>query len=121
MPTVEVKTNVKIDDVPAYILKLSKFSVETLSKPESYMNVIVSQNVPMSFNGTLDPAFQCTITSLGNINPDANVKYSAAFSKFFEETLKVPNDRGYITFIDPGRSHLGYQGTTFAELFGGKK
>ncbi|KAF9265820.1 Tautomerase/MIF [Marasmius fiardii PR-910] len=108
MPTVDLKTNVKIDDVGAYILKLSKFSAETLSKPESYMNVIVSQSLPMSFNGSLDPAFQCTIISLGNLNPEANIKYSAAFSKFFEETLKVPNDRGYIAFIDPGRTHLGY-------------
>ncbi|KAJ8093611.1 hypothetical protein PM082_020471 [Marasmius tenuissimus] len=121
MPTIDLKTNVKIDDVPAYILKLSKLSAEILSKPESYINVILSQDVPMSFNGTLDPAFQCTVISLGNINPESNLKYSEAFSKFFEETLKIPNDRGYITFIDPGRTHLGYKGTTFAEIFGGKK
>ncbi|KAK1219832.1 hypothetical protein PQX77_017406 [Marasmius sp. AFHP31] len=93
MPIIELKTNVKIDDVPGFVVKLSKRASEVLSKPEEFVNVLVSQDVPMSFGGKLDPAYSCTITTLGDIEPEA---YSAGFSKFFEDTLGVPSDRGYM-------------------------
>ncbi|ESK81881.1 macrophage migration inhibitory factor [Moniliophthora roreri MCA 2997] len=71
----------------------------------------------MSFSGTMDPAYQCTIISLGNLTSEANVEYSKVLSEHFEKTLGVSNERGYITFIDPKRTHLGYKGTTFAQIF----
>jgi phenylpyruvate tautomerase len=35
-------------------------------------------------------------TSLDNLNPEANEKYSAALSQFFLEKLGTPSDRGYM-------------------------
>jgi phenylpyruvate tautomerase len=35
-------------------------------------------------------------TSLDNLNPEANEKYSAALSQFFHEKLGTPSDRGYM-------------------------
>lgn len=68
-------------------------------------------------------------TSLDNLNPDANEKYSKVFSEFFAEKLGAGNDRGYMyvlknsiystiplthmnmtfysTFVDPGRAYIG--------------
>jgi phenylpyruvate tautomerase len=45
---------------------------------------------------------------LDNINPEANAKYSEAFFTFFKDVpFEIPGDRGYITFVDPGRAYLG--------------
>jgi len=46
--------------------------------------------------------------SLDNINEQANEGYSKVFFKFFEEKLGIPGNRGYITFIDPGRANMGF-------------
>jgi len=57
---------------------------------------------------------------LDKISPSLNEEYSRRFSEFLEGELEIPKDRGYIEFFDPGRTHLGYNGTTFATIFGGK-
>ncbi|KAJ3981222.1 Tautomerase/MIF [Lentinula detonsa] len=115
MPTLDLKTNVSLPDVNKYMLELSKTAAETLGKPEKYINITVSSQ-PMTFQGTLDPAFQCTVISLGNLDPDSCARYSKTLFEHFERTLGVKDDRGYITFVDPGRSNLGYKGTTFQFL-----
>ena len=45
--------------------------------------------------------------SLDNINRQSNEKYIKAFFDFFQKKLSVPANRGYITFIDPGRENMG--------------
>src|SRR5882724_11935747 len=73
-----------------------------LGKPEAYISVQYNYNEFLSFAGTLEPAFLFVIvsfqvvcivipyllrhvqTSLGNITPDANEKYSAAFFDYFK-------------------------------------
>ncbi|CAA7265322.1 unnamed protein product [Cyclocybe aegerita] len=121
MPTLNLVTNVKIPDAKAFALKFSKFGAETLGKPEAYISVIISYNETLTFAGTFDPAFSLRIDSLDNINPEANDRYTKAFAKFFEENLGAKDNRGYVTFIDPGRANIGFQSTTFATIFGGSK
>ncbi|EMD34384.1 hypothetical protein CERSUDRAFT_97644 [Gelatoporia subvermispora B] len=118
MPSLELRTNVKIDDPKPFLLEFSKFSAELLNKPELYISVSYDYNENLTFNGSFDPALLLTITSLGNINPEANEKYSKALFEFFEKKLSVPGDRGYITFLDPGLAYLGHKGTTFSVIFG---
>ncbi|KAJ8093613.1 hypothetical protein PM082_020473 [Marasmius tenuissimus] len=115
MPVIDLKTNVKIDDIPSFILKLSKRAAEVTGKPEDHIIVIVSQDIPMSFGGKLDPAYHCTVTLAGVIESEA---YSAGFSKFFEETLGVPNDRGVISILNLKGSQLCWRGTTISALVG---
>ena len=45
---------------------------------------------------------------LDNINRQANERYSKAFFEYFQQRLGVSANRGYITFVDPGRENLGY-------------
>ncbi|THU96356.1 Tautomerase/MIF [Dendrothele bispora CBS 962.96] len=120
MPALELKTNVKIPNLQEYMKEFSKFSANALGKPEEYICVLVLQDQPMTFRGSTEPAFFLNITSLGNINPDANIGYSAAFFEYFKKTLGVDGDRGYISFIDPGTENLGYKGTTFSALWANK-
>ncbi|KAF9036559.1 Tautomerase/MIF superfamily [Panaeolus papilionaceus] len=107
MPTLNLITNVKIPDSKAFALAFSKFGAETLKKPEKYISVIINYNETLTFSGTFDPAFSLRIDSLDNINPEVNEIYSKAFAKFFKEKLGTADDRGYITFIDPGRDNMG--------------
>ncbi|KAG6898238.1 hypothetical protein C0992_002252 [Termitomyces sp. T32_za158] len=123
MPTLELSTNVKITDPKKFALEFSKvddiiFSADILKKPELYITVKYVYNETLTFQGTFDPAFTMTVYSLDNLNEEANEMYSKAFFGFFMEKLGIPGDRGYITFIDPGRAFIGHKSTTFAKIFG---
>ncbi|KAF6764685.1 Tautomerase/MIF superfamily [Ephemerocybe angulata] len=118
MPSLELTTNVAIPDERAFVLEFSKFAAKVLSKPEQYISISVKHNPNLTFAGTFEPALLLAIVSLDNIDPEKNVNYSKELFGFFKEKLGVPDNRGYINFNDPGRSYLGYQSTTFTEIFG---
>ncbi|CAE6366625.1 unnamed protein product [Rhizoctonia solani] len=123
MPAIVLTTNVKPRDEAhekEFVLDLSKFTAGILGKPEKYISVSYQYVPTLSFHGNFDPAFLLHITSLGNINPEANEKYSKSLFDYFKEKLNIPGDRGYITFYDPGLAYLGHEGTTFATIFNKK-
>ncbi|KAL5511964.1 hypothetical protein ACEPAH_5183 [Sanghuangporus vaninii] len=113
MPSLQLVTNVKLDDVKSFSLEFSKLAARVLGKPESYLSVSYTYNESLTFAGSFEPAFILTVVSLGNINPQANAQYSKALFGFFGEKLGIKDDRGYIVFNDPGRQYLGYMGSTF--------
>ncbi|KAL5528924.1 hypothetical protein ACEPAG_4898 [Sanghuangporus baumii] len=113
MPSLQLVTNVKLDDVKSFSLAFSKLAARVLGKPESYISVSYTYNESLTFGGSFEPAFILTVVSLGNINPQANAQYSKALFSFFGEKLGVKDDRGYIVFNDPGRQYLGYTSSTF--------
>ncbi|KAF8495358.1 Tautomerase/MIF [Gautieria morchelliformis] len=117
MPVLVLTTNVKVQSVQDFVLDFSKFGAEVLGSPEGYISINYNHDEALSFAGTFEPAFLLVITLLNNINPDANEKHSAAFFDYFKAKLGVAGNRGYITFNDPGRAYLGFQGTTFATIF----
>ncbi|KAJ7460913.1 Tautomerase/MIF superfamily [Mycena galericulata] len=117
MPYLELLVNVQIPNETEFALTFSKAAAEALGKPEKYITVSVAYNKALTFAGTLEPAFALSVISLDNLGPEVNEKYSAILSEFFKSKLGIPNDRGYITFHDPGRGYLGYKGTTFATIF----
>ncbi|KIY45470.1 Tautomerase/MIF [Fistulina hepatica ATCC 64428] len=118
MPALEIITNVKVDDTKAFIQDFSQKAAAILGKPVSYISASITHNESVSFGGTFEPAFRMTVISLGNVNPAANIKYSKQFFQYFKDKLGISNDRGYITYIDPGNANLGYKSTTFGEIFG---
>ncbi|KAK0210249.1 Tautomerase/MIF superfamily [Desarmillaria ectypa] len=118
MPSLELKTNAVISDPKSFALEFSKESARILGKPEAYITVSVTPVPIMTFAGTIDPAFTLFVTSLDNINPEKNEQYSKELAAFLKKSLSLPHDRGYITFLDPGRAYLGFQSTTFATIFG---
>ncbi|KAJ7243414.1 Tautomerase/MIF superfamily [Mycena haematopus] len=117
MPYLELMVNVQIPNETEFALEFSKIGAKALGKPEAYITTSITYNKTLTFAGTLEPAFALSIVSLDNLNPEANDKYSAVLSEFFKDKLGIANDRGYITFTDPGRGFIGYKGTTFATIF----
>ncbi|KZV91055.1 Tautomerase/MIF [Exidia glandulosa HHB12029] len=118
MPALVLTSNVKPADLKAFVLEFSKVAAAALGKPEKYISIDYRYNETLSFAGNFEPAALLHITSLGNINPEANLRYSAAFGGYLTEKLGVPGDRYYITLYDPGNAYLGHEGTTFATIFG---
>ncbi|TCD63112.1 hypothetical protein EIP91_005984 [Steccherinum ochraceum] len=142
MPSLELKTNVKIADPKAFALEFAEFGAKVLGKPLEYISTSYQYNETLNFAGSFEPVFMLTIVrlipypfscsdriadessdgcaqvSLGNLNPTANEEYSKQFFPFFKEKLGVPHDRAYITYLDPGNSNLGYQSTHFGTIFG---
>ncbi|KAK2460644.1 hypothetical protein APHAL10511_007114 [Amanita phalloides] len=113
MPFLNLITNVKIPDTFAFAQEFSKVSAEILEKPEKYISVSYTYNDTLTFGGTFDPAFQLHITSLKNINAEANNQYALKLSDFLRAKLGLPDDRGYIVFYDPGVENVGYRSSTW--------
>ncbi|KAH9935809.1 Tautomerase/MIF [Amylocystis lapponica] len=118
MPSLELRTNVHLADPKPFIFEFSALAAEALSKPPQYISVSYDYNETLTFGGTFEPAFLLTVTSLDNLKPDLNEVYSKALFGFFKERLGIQGNRGYITFLDPGRAYLGHEATTFATIFG---
>lgn len=117
MPTLELKTNVKLEDAKPFIQEFSKFSAEVLGKPLAYIATSYTYNEYLAWEGTFEPAFILNIVSLDNITPATTEEYSPKFYAFLKEKLNLPGNRGYITYVDPGRPYIGYQSTTFETIF----
>ncbi|KAG7453019.1 Tautomerase/MIF [Guyanagaster necrorhizus] len=118
MPTLEIKTNVPIADVNAFASQFSQEAARILDKPEAVFSILVTPVPTMLFAGTPDPTFSMAVTCLDTLSPEKNLLYSKELFAFVEKALGIKNDRGYITFLDPGRSNLGLHSTTFASMFG---
>ncbi|KAH9926123.1 Tautomerase/MIF [Fomitopsis serialis] len=118
MPSLELKTNVPLEDPKPFLLEFSSIAAKTLRKPELYVSVSYHYNENLTFDGSFDPAFLMTVTSLDNLKPGLTDEYSKSFFEFFREKLGIEGDRGYITFLDPGRAFLGHNATTFGTIFG---
>ncbi|KAJ3558002.1 hypothetical protein NM688_g1167 [Phlebia brevispora] len=118
MPSLEIKTNVKVDNPKALVEEFSQLAAKTLGKPLAYICVSYQYNEYLAWNGTFDPAFLVAVISLDNITPELNEHYSKVFFEYFEEKLGVKDHRGYISFTDPGREYLGHRSTTFGSIFG---
>lgn len=121
MPSLELKTNVSLANPEAFIADFTTFAAKTLNKPVPAVCVSYTHVKHLAFNGTFDPAFLLTITSLYNLNPTVNEEFSKTFFDFFAEQLGVSDDRGYITFYNPGPEYLGHKSTTVAVLRGPEK
>ncbi|KAL9714741.1 hypothetical protein Ac2012v2_001400 [Leucoagaricus gongylophorus] len=116
MPSLTLTTNVLVQDTKMFTLKFSEFAAQCLGKPEAYITVQYDYNDTITFGGSHQPAFTLTVVSLDNLTHAQNEVYSSKFSEWLKSELNLESNRGYIVFQDPGRSHIGYQGTTFESI-----
>ncbi|EED79505.1 predicted protein [Postia placenta Mad-698-R] len=96
MPSLVLKTNVPLSDPKIFLLEFSTLAAKTLNKPEVYISVSYDYSENLTFNGSFDPAFLLTVTSLDNITPELNEGYSKVLYSFFESKFGIPGDRGYM-------------------------
>ncbi|EYU18212.1 hypothetical protein ABFS83_10G070900 [Erythranthe nasuta] len=115
MPTLNLFTNVPVDAVVASdILKdATKAVAKILSKPESYVMILVNGGVPISFGGTEEPSAYGELISIGALGPSANAKLSATIAEILQTKLSIDSSRFYIKFYDVQRPFFGFNGSTF--------
>ena len=112
MPTLNIATNVNIQDQPQFAEDASKLVASMLGKPEMYVMVLINPGCTLYFGGNDSPAALLSLHSLGL--PEAQIKsYSEKLCGFVSEQLGIAADRIYINFESPPRSHWGWNNTTF--------
>ncbi|KAK7871742.1 hypothetical protein R5R35_014015 [Gryllus longicercus] len=121
MPHFRLETNVPKSKIPSGFLKETcKVVAKTLGKPESYCVTTVVPDAIMSWSGTDEPCGIATLMSIGQLGTEQNKKHAKVLHDHVEKSLGIPNSRLYIHFIDASAADVGYQATTFHEIFGGK-
>lgn len=70
----------------------------------------------ISFGGTKEPCAYVTIMSIGSLGVEENKKHSKAIMSELEK-IGIPADRTYIYFEDAQPFEIGFNKTTFAEIF----
>lgn len=114
MPCLHVRINAPLsaEEKDAVSAALSKIVSQQLGKPESYVMVLVEDNVHMRFAGTTDKCVFMDLRSIGCISRGQNKKTSAALTKFWTDK-GFSSDRTYISFMDMPGANWGYDGDTF--------
>ncbi|XP_037031105.1 macrophage migration inhibitory factor-like [Bradysia coprophila] len=119
MPHLRIETNVSKDAVPKELpQELSKLIAKLLGKPESYCCVTIVPDQLMVFGGTDEPCGQAWLMSIGQLGKKENMAHSKGIFEKLSKSLGIPPTRMYITFQDAEAMNVGYNGTTFAEIFG---
>jgi phenylpyruvate tautomerase len=114
MPTLIIQTNVEIpaDERKQILAAASAMVAKILSKPESYVMVILKPTADMLFAGTDAPLAYLELKSLG-LPEDRTTDLSSALCDFMNAHFGVPSERIYIEFASPPRYMFGWSGGTF--------
>lgn len=120
MPVFRIETNIPKEAIPANFGKETGALVaKTLGKPENYVAVIVVPEVNLTFGGSDSPAAIASLMSIGKLGTSENKKHSAVLFAHVSKTLGISKERMYISYIDSRTDEVGYNGTTFHDIFGG--
>ena len=115
MPTVQVTTSTKlnIDVKKSLATELSASIAKILSKPEAYVQVVVSDDAVIAFGGHIDllSAF-VRVYSIGDISSASCKQLSADFADIFRKAGVDPA-KLYINFCPLSGTNWGCNGTTF--------
>nr|AEE62567.1 unknown [Dendroctonus ponderosae] len=119
MPYFRLETNVPQEKIPKeFAATLCQILSRSLGKPLGYCAATVIGGVNLSFGGTFEPAAQATLMSIGGLGIAENKMHSKELFAAIEQTIGVPRSRMYIAYNNAPTSDVGYNGTTFHDLFG---
>ncbi|XP_057656879.1 macrophage migration inhibitory factor homolog [Diorhabda carinulata] len=119
MPHFRVETNVPHDKIPADLpAKLCHILAKSLGKPIDYCCATVIGGAKMAWGGKDEPAAQATLMSIGCLGVEENKEHAKELYECITQELGIPANRMYIFFQNATRSDVGYNGTTFHEIFG---
>ena len=115
MPLLRLQTNAPLDgdQTGSLMAAVSARAAQLLSKPESYMMVLVEPGVGLMMGGSSDPAAFFEVRSIGAISPDQAKALSKSVSEILEEKLKIPPSRVYSNYAGWERNMWGHNGSTF--------
>jgi len=115
MPLLRLQTNAPLDGAvrDSLMAALSARAAQLLSKPESYLMVLVEEGVGMMLGGSNDPAAFFEVRSIGAISPDQAKALSKSLSEIIEEKIGIPAGRVYSNYAGWERNMWGHSGSTF--------
>ncbi len=93
-------------------LAVSAKTAEILSKPESYVMVLINDQQNMSFAGSTEPSAYIELKSLG-LPDNQTAELSRQLCEHIADLINVPQNRIYIEFSSPERHMWGWDGRTF--------
>ena len=112
MPLLQINTNISIKDSTKFACDASSIVAGMLSKPESYVMVIINADHSMLFGGSEEATAHLKLKSLG-LDESKTADYSSHLCGFIQNTLGIPSSRIYIEFSSPERHMWGWDGRTF--------
>jgi len=117
MPVFTIQTNVSVAAHDKdFHATMTKLIADELKKPVEFIFVIVQDNQNMAYGGTLEPCAHVTLSSIGALGPDQNIKVTKRICHHLQEHLKIPSTRVFVVFTDVDAAWIGYDNTTFAEI-----
>ena len=114
MPCLIIHTNTKIDDTnKTEVVNGLSHLISTLThKPQTYVMVVLHDNLPMLMSGSSDPCCYIELKSL-DLPEDQTADYSRELCDFIENNLAISAARIYIEFSNAERHMWGWNRTTF--------
>ncbi|KAJ9654529.1 hypothetical protein H2201_008990 [Coniosporium apollinis] len=111
--TVELKTNVIVNDEQTFMNELSWHLSNRYQRPPSLIMIFVQHSTLLCVGGTFEPAYLLTINALPTqVQPTTNKRNAAMIQTFMSEILNVPSDRGIIRFEAIPEENLAIHGRT---------
>jgi phenylpyruvate tautomerase PptA (4-oxalocrotonate tautomerase family) len=112
MPVLHIHTNTHISDKSDFLKQTSSAVAAALSKPESYVMILLSDDKAMSFAGVEEPTAFLELKSLG-LSDSQTKAISHSLCTFLEQQLHIDASRVYIEFSSPERAMFGWNKSTF--------
>jgi phenylpyruvate tautomerase len=113
MPCLELSTNVRVQDRTALMRALSNSVCSGLGKAETYMMVMVKDELPMLFGGSEEPVAHLCLRAL-HLQEEAIRELAAELTRIVQEELGVEKTRVYIVFQDANPGMWAWDGRPFA-------
>ncbi|KAF0295571.1 Macrophage migration inhibitory factor [Amphibalanus amphitrite] len=117
MPVLEIDTNVPQEKItPEVVQNLTKLLSEMLGLGLEWFPVVFRPNPLMMWGGTSEPCAVCRLTSVNNIDEEANRKHTEKLFNFMKEHLGIPGNRMYILYTSPSADDVGHKGVLISDL-----
>ena len=115
MPLLKLYTSAAVpkDERDELLYRLSTAVAQGLSKPESFMMVVLDDNLPMLMGGVAATAALLEVRSVGAISPAQASSLTARLTQLVSQALQLPPDRVYCTFEGVAGAMWGHNGNTF--------
>ena len=112
MPLLTIKTNIKLDNKNALAEAASLTVANILSKPESYVMVLIEDEQCLMFAGEHQPCALLELKSLG-LAENLTADFSTRLCDFIQIQTGIKTARMYIEFSNPERHMWGWDKRTF--------
>ncbi|EFX72336.1 hypothetical protein DAPPUDRAFT_93282 [Daphnia pulex] len=113
MPIITVETNLSYTQFPEnFGPELSKFTSETLDKPEERITISLVTDRRMWRNGSDLPMIQIHVSAIGAVSTgQQNSIHAKKFTEFIMEKTSLPIERIFLVFTPLESWQIGKNGT----------